>query len=401
MEPDACLPPISSRPTVPATVYLDSQDFSNFAPSSASFARTAQVREELLDMKAKGLARFVFSDIHIFETMPVDPVYARGGMERLRTIAEFCGENNVPSSIGLIEFELKNMLGMRAQEPLDWFPLFEFPEPGRASYEQATKEMDSPFMNRKARRHVEKMLIGRRTAMSNRDAAEAALEFVGKFPFLTRDASIFEEYFAHKKPWSSVKPAVERGLRDIVGFSVWLVDHWDHGQKFVAVLRGQNEPFLQSLVRLRETTSEHVQKAMRDMHRDDVAKSLEEGIKMARAQMLVTMPSSFASKILGTHPDANKARFSMEKTPSLMVLFHFLFELVARSAAIASPRKPLASDFADASHAMFAGRVDLFRADRFACEALERLGLTPTTRLVSKLEQLPAEIMAFHEDKRT
>lgn len=216
---DAGSPATPSPVNGSVTVYLDSQDFSNFCPSSAAFSRVARVRGELLELKSSGMARFVFSDTHIFEAMPTDPTYARGGLERMRTIASWCGGSNLPSSIGLMEFELKQMIGIQATLTTDWFPDFDFPAPSREMIREATRALDSPYLNRATRRALEKKISSGQTGMTQRDAAESARDFAAKYPFLRNDAAAVERYFARTGPWSSVKESVKAGLRDIAGFA--------------------------------------------------------------------------------------------------------------------------------------------------------------------------------------
>jgi hypothetical protein len=78
-------------------------------------------------------------------------------------------------------------------------------------------------------------------------------------------------------------------------------------------------------------------------------------------------------------------------------MWNFMFELMKRSATLASPRTPSSSDFADANHTLFARHVDVYRTDQFAAEALRRLKMTPTTTIVSELSRLPEAIRAIAE----
>lgn len=381
----------------PVTVYLDSQDFSNFCPSSAASARVAKVREELLELKSSGMARFVFSDIHVFEAMPTDPTYARGGLERVRTIAAWCGGNNLPSSISLMEFELKQMLGMPAAPSTDWFPDFDFPAPSRVKIKEAARELESPYLNRATRRRLEKQIASGRTRMSHRDATESAQEFAEKYPFLGNDAAPVQRYFAGTGPWSCVKESVEAGLRDIPGFATWLVENWEHGQKFAGILRGAGQPFLNAMEKVKENTQATVQRALQTMSKSELAEALAKGVEAARSNLLETMPATFATKLLDVGKVSGDVRFSMETTPSILVMWNFMFELMKRSATLASPRKPSSSDFADANHTLFARHVDVYRTDQFAAEALRRLKMTPTTTIVSGLSCLPEAIRAIAE----
>jgi len=376
----------------PVTVYLDSQDFSNFCPSSAAFSRVVRVRDELLELKLSGMARFVFSDTHIFEAMPTDPTFARGGMERMRTIASWCGGNNLPSSIGLMEFELKQMLGMPATLPTDWFPDFDFPAPSRQVIKKAARELDSPYLNRATRRVLEKKISLGQIRMTQREAAESAREFAAKYPFLGNDAAAVQRYFARTGPWSRVRDLVEAGLRDIAGFATWLVDNWEHGQKFASILRGSGASFFGAMEKVREDARAAVRRALQTISKSEAADALAEGLEAARSNLLITTPATLARKMLDVGEVSDEVRFSMETTPSILVMWHFMFDLMKRSTALSGPRKPLPSDFADANHILFAGHVDVFRTDQFAADALRRLKMTPTTTIVSDLGDLAETI---------
>lgn len=389
---DPSSPPALTPRNSPVTVYLDSQDFSNFCPSSAAFSRLAHVRDELLELKASGVVRFVFSDTHIFEAMPTDPTYARGGLERMRTIAAWCGGNSLPSSVGLMECELRQMLALPAERPTNWFPDFDLPAPSQNMMKEAARELDSPYLNRAMRRGLGKRITAGQTRMTQRDAEESAREFAAKYPFLGNDAAPVQRYFARTGPWSRVKESVEAGLRDIPGFATWLVNNWEHGQKFSNILRGAGQPFFSAMVSVRERVQESVQRALQTMSKAEVAEALARGVDAALSNLLNTMPATFARKLLGVGEVSPEVRFSMETTPSILVMWHFMFELMKRSTTLTSPRVPSPSDFADANHTLFARHVDIFRTDQFAAEALQRLKMTPTTTIVPNLGDLAQAI---------
>jgi len=95
----------------PVVVYLDSQDFSRFCSFHRDYGACNSIKQELLGLKQSGQARFVFSDVHVFENLPVSYENSAPGLERIRAIVELCGHDHLPSSITLVEHELHQLTG--------------------------------------------------------------------------------------------------------------------------------------------------------------------------------------------------------------------------------------------------------------------------------------------------
>jgi len=386
----------------PAIVYLDSQDFSRFSPSHGDYEKFRAVMDELLSLKEHGLARFVFSDIHVFESLPTERAAFKPGLERIRAIAMLCGTNNLPSFIDSMEFELRCMVatsqgGPSPVAPRDWFPELPFPEPSRPGIKAAAKELPNLQLNRRARRQLERAFSKGGLGPTPKAQAEAsARELMATYPFLKADHPRIVAYFQGVGSWSGVHEAVRNGLRDIVSFSDWLLDNWDRGESLVGALRNQVRPFHDTMLKVQTDMVTVSEQTLGTHPTDEARHQISAAIAREWATFQTTFPARLATKMLGTLPASHDLRFSEAETPSLMTTWHFLFEVVSRSTAAKNARKPRPSDFADALHAFFAPQVDIFRTDRFACDVIGRLPSARRAVCVNSLHDLPDAIRDFH-----
>src|SRR5690606_15171677 len=95
-------------------------------PEISTFVVSADQGSLRLDLREKGLARYAFSDIHVFEVMPTKVGLKEFGLERIRTIKEFCGSDHLPSAATLALSELRQACGSEPETEWDeWFPYFE------------------------------------------------------------------------------------------------------------------------------------------------------------------------------------------------------------------------------------------------------------------------------------
>lgn len=374
----------------PATVYLDSQDFSRFSASHSEYTECVQVRRELIDLKQRGLARFVFSDVHIWEALPSDPTNSAAGMERVRTIAEFCDGNHLPSASTLVEHELRSLTCRynRAIWP-EWYPYFELEQPDRRRISSAL--VAETAQNRKQRRTLQKVV---RTSPDPRTARGMADEILAKYPFLQGSRQIIQSYFARRAEWNAVEGALRSGMKDIVGFSEWLVANWAHGQRFVASLREANQSVQNALFQLFDKMRTLFEQSC--VTERGAAMLIKDVYVEQRQRVLESFIDRCGEKILGDGvPRRGCNPVDPSQAPSLLTSLQFIADVAYRSCLPKQPRNPrkhAASDFADALHVLFLPRVDVFRADRFTCDLLRRAPQTGNTRLCLSLTELPTLI---------
>lgn len=376
---------------VPVTVYLDSQDFSRFSSSHSEYAKYAQVRRELVDLKQRGIARFVFSDVHVWEAMPSDVKTGATGLERIRTIAEFCGGEHLPSASTVVEHELRSLTcGCKEAMWPEWYPHFELERPDRGRI--ACELVLETARNRKQRRMLRKAM------QSPPDAhivGSMVDEILSKYPFLRGGRRMLRSYFSHEAEWDAVEQSVRSGLRDIVGFSEWLVANWAYGQRFVAGLREGNQTVQCALVQLFDNMRTlFEQNRMTD---SGATRPLATIYGEQRQRVLASFVDKCSEKVLGNSKPRRIEGGPVDPTaaPSLLTALQFITDVAYRSCLPKQPRNPYkqaGSDFADALHVLFASTVDVFRADRFTCDLLRRQRHALRARLCPALLELPAVI---------
>jgi len=222
-------------------------------------------------------------------------------------------------------------------------------------------------------------------------------EFLSKYPFLQSGKKVLAAYLARQVGWEEVEDLLRTSLRDIVGFSEWLVANWRHGQAFVGNLRDRNGHFQNALI--------NIYTKMRDLFehtklsQEEATRLIKETYSRQRKQFLDGFAATNSPKILGKEA---LAPLAYEHTPSLFAAMHFLMDVAYLSTLPKDPRNPrkhAGSDFADAMHVLFLPKVDIFRADQFSCSVLRKIELSGTMVLCPSLQELPALIREVAKER--
>lgn len=88
------------------TVYLDSNDYSNFATAKPN-SEAWEIKNQFLKYKKTGKVAFVFSAVGVAEAVPIGSgLKHSASYERLMTIEELCGTNSLKSIFEAIEGEV-------------------------------------------------------------------------------------------------------------------------------------------------------------------------------------------------------------------------------------------------------------------------------------------------------
>lgn len=371
----------------PVVVYLDSQDFSRFSPSHPDYKACLPVRQELFDLKQSGSARYVFSDVHIFEALPTSPSHSKPALERIRAIAEFCGTDHLPSSITLVEHELRQLTGQN-QVPIwpEWYPHFDMEEPDR---KRIMGELISEMAtNRRQRRQLAKAMNAPSDSRLDRVFVD---EFLSKYPFLREGRGTLQSYLSREASWDAVTELLKTSMRDIVGLAEWLIANWKHGRAFVESLRNGNrrvQSALSDMYTNMRVTFEHSSMTAQE-HTQIVKEVYEE----QREKYFDDFAGKLAANITGAPADVGvSAPADRRRAPSLFAAIDFMMDVAYLSALPEMPRNPrkhAGSDFADALHVLFLPRVDIFRADQFSCSVLQAEKFKDTAHICSALSELP------------
>lgn len=363
--------------------YLDSQDFSHFSTKHKDYEKYSSLKSQLLQLKKTGKVRFVFSDIHIYEVYPKDGKASAEGLERIRTIAEFCGKDSLPSFSTLLENETtENLLRMGGNQsspsPIstNWFP-----DLGVRSQPLSRPERG----NRVERRRLE------RTLRRKKERETATADFRRMYPFL-KHAEVFVKYYGHQAEWEDVVRMIEDSLQDIGSFSSFLVSNNAHGLDIPNILRGGYESYISAVNLLRD----EVALLAREASTVDQKSELSVAIDRELARSVEEVRASIVLKLMAGLENVDPLREVVKvngNMPCFDALVGYLAELIRRSSQINTPRKPLGSDFGDALHVTYFPLVDLFRTDAAAADALKRLYPYRKADVVSDVFQLPNRIL--------
>ncbi|RUL78776.1 hypothetical protein [Dyella choica] len=387
----------------PLRVYLDSQDFSRLSAMHAEAAEYLPVKKALLDLRHRGVAEFVFSDIHIFECLPVEQTHGQEGQARIDVLVELCGRNNLPAFGNVIEYELKKLAAAKGyyRHPVrlskDWFPEVEIDL--SAFDRDTTMKVDAAKYqgtSRAQRRVALKNARKKRRSMTMEEANHAGLQdILARFPVRKADVPRMLGIFRGTVSQRELIHVIREGLSDVASFCRWIIEHWAEGESFVRILRDVAVNFHASMVWLYDE--------MRGLHQQ--AKGIHTGEEMSvlvgamfeetRERFLSSGPGSLAEQLLSIDVPVRGLRMSPEETPSLYSAFDYLSRVLFQSAPeknARNPRKKKPSDFLDGMHAIFLPMVDVFRADAQSQALLSQQGEKQRDKLAPSLKDLPAFI---------
>jgi hypothetical protein len=374
-----------------------------------------------LELKKQGVAKFVFSEVLVYENLPVNPEGAALSLARFDSIAKFCEGNCLPPVAEVIRCELQALASQDVRYKKlakykfsgNWFQKLEIDGGLSMAMRDGAREALRRFeassgrnLGRNSRRVFEKKFINSIRSGENVELAVKMISEIGsKYPIDITDNRIFYEYLRTGNNRILIT-AIEKSLSDVRFFCDWCVENWDEGQAFVRTLRGGNEPAFNSLTVFYERMKDVNIDALIVLTKKQMSSTLER-VKIERLQWFI---NEFIAKRfkcdLGIKIERGDSRFlaSMEKTPSILCWLEFIAAILFRSAAAVGPRNPIdkaASDFADALHVMFLPRVDIFRADKFASGVIKDFLSFKGSVVESSLEQLPAAVRKVYGENRS
>lgn len=383
----------------PLDVYLDSQDYSRLASGRPEHERT---HEALVTLRNAGLARYLFSDVLLFECLPVDPANATVSLARIATMANLTQGAHLPGSGNLMDFELdKLLLQARGQGKMprlsrEWFSAAGWDDD--PLQEARTKFVGDLRATRGLSRNERRAAIKRASRTIAKTSKEewvaAGLSVLFENNPLRQEDEARVLYALRKRAPSNVFHEIIRdGLRDIVNFAGWAVRNWKQARIFIDGLRTPGLGVQSTMVEFADR--------MRTMHvetngafaQEQLAKvaeaSFQEWLVRAPVQRLAAR-GNVPAEVLAKLPP-----ISVATTPSLYAAHDFYSRVMLESAREVNPRNPgkkKPSDFADGLHALYLPHVDIFRADRFAATLLRRSPALGSTLVCESLEDLPSLI---------
>jgi len=356
------------------TVYLDSQDFSHFSSRHKDYGKYADLKSELLKLQNDGKARFVFSDIHFYEVYPIDGKATKEGLERICTISEFCGRNSLPSIFSLLEYEVKSEFSRKANKSLPHLSTNWFPDIGIRNNPPERPES----INRELRRKLTKEF--------RKSEILPLLHFV-------KNPNILLKYQIHEVEWNDVVDMIEDGILDIKSFSQHLIENPNENLNIPEILRDGYTSYISATRELMQVIETYSKDAPGKSEKKALSKTIYNAIESAEANLR----DDAIYKILPDIGNINEinTKISVNKEmPCFDSLIKYMVELTRRSSRVQTPRSPIGSDFADALHMAFLPKVDIFRTDAAAADALKTAHPDRAKDIVSDVFQLPNLIMA-------
>lgn len=370
----------------PVVVYLDSQDFSRFSPSHPDYEASLPIKQRLLALRDQGAARFVFSDVLFFEALPTEPKFIDQGLERIRTIAEMCGDDHLPSGSTIFEHEMDVLGGSSAVlDWTEWYPRFEMERPNIKA--ELDKWVIENSTNRKMRRALSKRISARVEPAFYKTYVD---ELMQKYPLLRGGRAAIEMFMRDNSTWPQLRRAILEGMRDIVQLSTWLSDNWKYNHNFSDGLRAGNRSTQESLINLYEKMRSTFNQST--IPTDDASKIVEKSYKSELRNAYQKIANKNATDRTSITPDLPIEEFFRAKAPSIFCAYTFIGELLLASALPQRPRNPhkkAGSDFADAMHLLFVPYVDIIRVDSFAHSVLKRANLGFPAQFAPSLTELP------------
>lgn len=394
----------------PIVVYLDSQDFSRLSDAKMD-ASISPVRDKLLELKREGIARFAFSDVLVYECLPVKPEDAALSLKRIESIVEFCDGQSLPPASEVIRSELGLLISQEgkyskfANQPFSghWFPKLDLTSETRDVERNAAKTAFSNLketMGLSLSRNERRAFLKKFKSSNKADgysslASQGMSDLASLYPIDLSDKHLLAEYLRCGNS-RVLLPLVEKSLGDLLFFSRWCVDNWDGGQKFVRSLRSGNDQTKASLIRFYEHMKEVNGRALEVISERELSSMLADKIEEMRDWFVSSFAAIQIKNFLGVDvPNDGRFRPSLVKTPAVLSWLEFTAAVLVRSAAVAHPRNPHKkshSDFADSMHVLYLPRVDIFRADRFTSQILEGSLSFQSTVVEPSLEKLPETI---------
>lgn len=389
---------------LPLKVYLDSQDFSRFSANHAEASEYLPIKRALLDLRRRGVAEFVFSDIHVYECLPVDPKHGQEGMARIEAIVELCGQSNLPASGNVVEYELKKLAAARGcyRSPVllseDWFPEFELGEVSAFDMKAVMKSeiAKQPGISRIQRRMALKNAKKERRRMTLEEANQAGLkDLLAKYPIRKSDVSRILGIIRGTVSHGELIYVIKDGLREITSFCKWAIENWAEGEVFIRNLRDASMNFHTAAIRFYDDMRGLHEKSRWILTSEQMSAMLVDTFEKTRKDFLSSSPTVLAKQLLGIDVPAEVLRVSSEETPSLYSAYDYLLRVMFQSVPeknARNPNKKRASDFSDGMHAIFLPMVDVFRADTQSQALLGQQGVTQRAKLAPSLRELPSFI---------
>ncbi|MDR1967209.1 MAG: hypothetical protein LBQ32_00750 [Burkholderiaceae bacterium] len=400
------------------SVYLDNSDYSVLSRKALA-PELAQIKDTLLDMATVGDVRFVFSSVVVCEAAPTEPDAVKYAIERGDFLTQLCQRNALIHPAALIEYEIRALAERRPtptnalSETQDWFPTVEFDDPtplSEAVREYMNTDPEIQAMPRQQRREAKRKLFkknGLRPEIQGAIRAAAGQAYVdsivGRFPMERSQADVFRRYALNEATKEEATEAMKASLRDPCWLMRWFAENpglavpiadmvRKPGQEIGAALRS----YVEMVDRLKATAG----------YGDD-GQSLWKQLPASKQADWTNNSNRLLLGLVERFRMHCGVRFDQPATVKDVACSCHSLDATIRAIMssvwdnIGGSRKELPSDsqFPDAMHAMYAPYVDVFRADSYMAQHIERQVKRHGTQVVAKLRELPGVITRLRENR--
>lgn len=399
---------------MPITVYLDTQDFSKLADAASGRGPTAlaDLLQRLLALKAQGVARFIYSAVHLSELLQYDGGGRDLTLRKAQMVKRLAGAQALYGPDRLMAWELCRAAQAAGLASLPQLPATSVTDDnGWHSHTRnllddigSFADLREDTLNRElsALAAQQGVAINRKLQRKARSEARrqkaSALpetaydELARKYPFpralFTRTMPRFID---GKISREAAAAALLREMGDPEQFVVWYFELADGERDFSSWMRRVGETLAAAVLDLRAATAPFADDVeFRGRYRDllqtlahDLPKRLTRGVR--EEALGFGLPAAVFEAVSGGDV-ALQAPFA-QRLSSLMPDY-----LDQHSAFRQQARTPRASDGGDLLHALALPYCDLWRGDGYYCDLVEKHLQPNDGRVVRRLTDLPDAI---------
>lgn len=382
-------------------IYLDSNDYSRFAELHKQTDAIKGTFDTLTKLVSEGRIEVRYSSVNVLEAAPLTEEAIPLAIGRLNAIYRLCGRKCLIDVIRLLKAEANEAANVQVLSEIgDWNPVvYDLEIPDAATIARAILDKAKDSATPKQMRSYEDQFFDRsgKLKATARPRIVAFRKEIGAVPFTQYPLSsvALDTYYAFLLGTASRKRLTEaliESFADLTRWGEWYGAAWDAANSLTTNLRGPAKALADEIRRLA---------AMLKMLYSAIKKG---GMQAKEIQLHFeekANPDAMRSKLhtligSGVKSPRPKDAFSWDTTPAFETYAKVAMQIVRDSAIrVTMPRQTLDSDFVDCLHVCYSPFVDIFRADAYMVNVIERCRLPLKTQFVARLEDLPA-VIASH-----
>ena len=383
------------RANRPISAYLDNNDYS-YLTDPRREADFGVVREQLESLARQGTVQFFYSGSMLSEISPVRESDLLLAKKRGDLLSRLCGHQAMISFDRIFAGELDQLHGANIDPRLawslqgDWFPDVNEIMPSRVEKGDLLKgalenAISEKATNRKARRAVRSMAIGkrgiRRGVLPPFEAVEPPTETL---PIRPEHYVVVGEYLAGRATRQQADEALKASLRDPAWIVLYLTSKGVSPTRLSEVIRKPAEIAIGKMVDSLDRVVDQLTQIQKANPSFEVPDEFWQRTWSEQIRTIAYRLDDKARPLSATHD----AKTISKRCPGLRCFFGIAFELMRRR-ILGGKRQLVRNDFQDAIHAIYAPYVDVFRADGTTASMLRTHTKHYGTLVVDRLKHLP------------